>query len=277
MHTIELKVKLIPKDPWSDIFIAKLSDHGFDSFVDTDEGIIAYCKDSLDINDIISDLESKFKNNVSIELKKKLIPHQNWNAQWESNFQPVYIEEYATIVAPFHKEVKTKGIVLSIEPKMSFGTGHHQTTWMMIKSLFEIGDIPNEVLDMGTGTGVLAILSEKLGANEVIAIDIDDTSIINLKENLIRNNCQKIEPVYGDIDKVLGSKFGLILANINKNILKSHMNVYADALIRKGKLLLSGFLSSDVDEIIEFIKSFNLDKVRVLRKDEWACIELIKM
>ncbi len=277
MHTIELKVKLIPKDPWSDIFIAKLSDHGFDSFVDTDEGIIAYCKDSLDINDIISDLESKFKNNVSIELKKKLIPHENWNAQWESNFQPVYIEEYATILAPFHKEVKTKGIVLSIEPKMSFGTGHHQTTWMMIKSLFEIGDIPNEVLDMGAGTGVLAILSEKLGANEVIAIDIDDTSIINLKENLIRNNCQKIQPVYGDIDKVLGSKFGLILANINKNILKSHMNVYADALIRKGKLLLSGFLSSDVDEIIEFVKPFNLDKVRVLSKDEWACIELIKV
>ncbi|MBB77536.1 MAG: 50S ribosomal protein L11 methyltransferase [Crocinitomicaceae bacterium] len=277
MHTIELKIKLIPKNPWSDILIAELSNHGFDSFVDTDEGIMAYCEDSLDINDIISDLESKFKNNVSIELQKKLIPHENWNAQWESNFQPVYIEEYATIVAPFHKEAKTKGIVLSIEPKMSFGTGHHQTTWMMIKSLFEIGDIPNEVLDMGTGTGVLAILSEKLGANEVIAIDIDDTSIINLKENLIRNNCQKIQPVYGDIDKVLGSKFGLILANINKNILKSHMNVYADALIRKGKLLLSGFLSSDVDEIIEFVKPFNLDKVRVLSKDEWACIELIKV
>ena len=277
MHTIELKIKLIPKNPWSDILIAELSNHGFDSFVDTDEGIIAYCQDSLDINDIISDLESKFKNSVSIELKKKLIPHENWNAKWESNFQPVYIEEYATILAPFHKEVKTKGIVLSIEPKMSFGTGHHQTTWMMIKSLFEIGDIPNEVLDMGTGTGVLAILSEKLGANEVIAIDIDDNSIINLKENLIRNNCQKIQPVYGDIDKVLGSKFGLILANINKNILKSHINIYADALISKGKLLLSGFLSSDVDEIIEFVKSFNLDKVRVLRKDEWACIELIKM
>jgi len=277
MHTIELKVKLVPKDPWSDILIAELSDHGFDSFVYTDEGIMAYCEDSLDINDIISDLESKFKNNVSIELKKKLIPHENWNAKWESNFQPVYIEEYATILAPFHKDTKTKGIVLSIEPKMSFGTGHHQTTWMMIKSLFEIGDIPNEVLDMGTGTGVLAILSEKLGANQVVAIDIDDTSIINLKENLIRNNCQKIQPVYGDIDKVLGSKFGLILANINKNILKSHMNIYADALINKGKLLLSGFLSSDVDEIIEFVKSFNLDKVRVLRKDEWACIELIKM
>jgi ribosomal protein L11 methyltransferase len=276
MDTVELTVKLIPKDPWSDILIAELSDRGFDSFVNTDDGLIAYCEDSVDVDKIISETLLNGKMTVDVDIYKSIIPYQNWNAKWEADFQPVYIEEYATIIAPFHKEIETKGNVVIIQPQMSFGTGHHQTTWMMTKALFELDNMPEHVLDMGTGTGVLAVVAEKLGAREILAIDIEDWSVINAQEKTDRNNCKTITCVCGDIDKVIGNSFGLIIANINKNILKAHMKTYSNALLNEGTLLLSGFFSSDIDEIVEFTKELNLEKTKVLAKDEWACIQFTK-
>ena len=277
MDTIELTVSLTPKDPWSDILISELSACGFDSFVTTDNGIIAYCEASVDVDEVISDTLLNGEKDVDVAFSKRVIPCQNWNAKWEADFHPVYVEDYATIVAPFHKELETKGIVVTIQPQMSFGTGHHQTTWMMTKALFELGSMPEHVLDMGTGTGVLAVVAEKLGAKKTLAIDIEDWSAINAQENAVRNNCKTITCVCGDIDKVEGHSFGLIIANINKNILKAQMETYSSALTDGATLLLSGFFSSDVDEMIDFAKKFSLKKTTVFSKDEWACIQLTKV
>jgi ribosomal protein L11 methyltransferase len=276
MDTVELTVKLTPKDPWSDILISELSDRGFDSFVNTDNGVIAYCEASVNVEAVMEETLLNGKGEVMVEVSKKVIPYQNWNAKWEADFHPVYVEDYATIIAPFHENVEAKGMQVTIQPQMSFGTGHHQTTWMMTKALFELENMPEHVLDMGTGTGVLAVVAEKLGAKKILAIDIEDWSAINAQENAERNNCETITCVCGDIDKVVGEHFGLIIANINKNILKAHMETYANALDENGTLLLSGFFSSDVDEMVEFTKNFNLEKTKVFSKDEWACIQLTK-
>lgn len=276
MDTVELTVKLSPKDPWSDILISELSERGFDSFVNTEDGIIAYCEASVNVDDVIAKTILNKGTDVEVQFSQKVIPYQNWNAKWEADFHPVYVDDYATIIAPFHENVETKGMVVTIQPQMSFGTGHHQTTWMMTKALFELEQMPKHVLDMGTGTGVLAVVAENLGAQEIFAIDIEDWSAINAQENADRNKCKTITCVCGDIDKVVGKNFGLIIANINKNILKAHMETYSNALDNDGTLLLSGFFSSDVDEMVEFTKEFSLEKTKVFSKDEWACIQLTK-
>ena len=277
MDTIELSISIDPKEPWSDIVISQLSDLGFDSFVDTEEGLLAYAPASIDLDEVIANTLLAHPEEFVCTLKKTLIPHQNWNATWEENFSPVVIENYATIVAPFHDRAESLGEVVVIQPQMSFGTGHHQTTWMMTKALFELENMPASVLDMGTGTGVLAVYAERLGAESILAIDIEEWSAQNARENVDRNDCKKIECVWGDIDQVVGRKFGLIIANINKNILKQHMETYVKALENQGTILLSGFFGTDVEEMVQFCKDFGLEKSKLFSKDEWACIQLVKM
>jgi ribosomal protein L11 methyltransferase len=276
MDTVELNIQLSPKDPWSDIVIAELSEHGFDSFVTTDEGVLAYAPISINTDEVVKESLLGNPDGFECTIVKTIIPHQNWNAEWEKNFSPVFIEEYATILAPFHDGKDAVGMKVIIQPQMSFGTGHHQTTWMMTKALFELGEMPSTVLDMGTGTGVLAVYAAKLGAKEVLAIDIEEWSAENARENVERNGCSNIECLWGDIDLVKGRNFGLIIANINKNILKQHMEVYSNALETNGTLLLSGFFVTDVDEMTNYCEAYKLKQTKVFTKDEWACIQLIK-
>jgi len=276
LDTLELTLKLTPKNPWSEILVAELAELGFDGFVTTDEGIQAYGNASIDAEAIMKELSVSDSDEVKCEWEAKVIPHQNWNEQWEKDFHPVFVEDYATILAPFHDQNLGKGMVVRIQPQMSFGTGHHQTTWMMTKALFELGNIPEEVLDMGTGTGVLAIVAENLGAKRILAIDIEEWSAENARENAQLNNCQNIECVWGDQDKIDGHKFGLIIANINKNILKAQMKTYAEALKNDGRLLLSGFFSTDVDELVTFASAFGLTLEKQFAKDEWAGLQMMK-
>lgn len=276
MDTIELNIQLTPKNPWSDIVIAELSEQGFDSFVATDEGVLAYAPNSVDTDEVIKNSLLGSPEGFECRIVKTIIPHQNWNAEWEKNFSPVVIEQYATILAPFHDEKEVVGMKVIIQPQMSFGTGHHQTTWMMTKALFELDEMPANVLDMGTGTGVLAIYAEKLGAKEILAIDIEEWSAENARENVERNQGTKIECLWGDIDLVAGRNFGLIIANINKNILKQHMEVYADALETNGTLLLSGFFVTDVEEMTMYCQNYKLKQTKVFTKDEWACVQFLK-
>lgn len=279
MDYLEVSIALTPRNPWTEILTAELADNGFESFVETEEGILAYAQ--VELVDVNSPLKNTFleenQTDVSVVIETKIIPQQNWNAVWESDFQPVEVEDYLTIVAPFHDRTKAKGMIIEILPKMSFGTGHHQTTWMMSKALFELEQIPAEVLDMGTGTGVLAFVAERLGAKHVVAVDIEDWSVENTLENGERNNCKSIEAICGDVDVLNGRTFGLILANINKNVLKAHMSSYAEMLEQNGTLLLSGFFDSDVEELVTFAEQFGLMKRRVLKKDNWAAIELKKL
>lgn len=278
MEYLELTVKLQPRNPWSEILIAQLAESGYESFVETDYGIQAYGK----VKEINQDnpVVETFLENIPAELKAtwdvKIIPQQNWNAKWEADFLPVVVENYATILAPFHNQEEEIGLKVIIQPQMSFGTGHHQTTWMMVKALFESGEIPENVLDMGTGTGVLAIVAEKLGAKRILAIDIEDWSAENAAENAKLNNCTKIECRCGDIDLIKDEKFGMILANINKNVLKSHMNYYADSLDSNGILIISGFFSSDTSELEIVAGKYNLEKVNEFARDEWAALKFAK-
>jgi ribosomal protein L11 methyltransferase len=282
MDYVEWNIETVPKDPWSEVLIAYLADAGFESFVENDKGFQAYAQkvNSIDFESLIDEISDKAEaGNCQMTLEQKIIPHQNWNAIWEADFEPVIVEDYVSILAPFHDKSIAKGMIVEIQPQMSFGTGHHQTTFMMSKALFELDKIPSSVLDMGTGTGILAIIAEKLGAKDILAIDIEEWSAKNAAENAKRNNCTKIQCLHGDIDLVNGHKFGLILANINKNVLKGQIPHYAKAMLpdtegKKGILFLSGFFSTDVDELVDFAKNYGFVKRKIYSKDNWAAIVL---
>lgn len=273
--TIEVRIELNPVNPWSDILIAELADLGFDGFMLDKSALLAYCPASVDVNSALDQTVLKESDNLKYEVQITTIPYQNWNANWEADFEPVYVEDYATIRAPFHQDITIRGFDVVIQPKMSFGTGHHQTTWLMTKAMCE-EPIAETVLDIGTGTGVLAIIAEKLGAKMIEAVDIEEWSAENTVENAERNHCSKITARHGDIDSVQGMNFGWILANINKNVLKSHISEYFRLLKTGGKLFLSGFFVSDTDEMQEVCEAVGFKLERVLSKDEWACLVLNK-
>lgn len=278
MDYLELTVSISPHDPWTEILIAELAELGFESFVETEEGVQAYCAvKNINLAEVVKNsLLSKSDDEFELNFESKIIPHQNWNMLWESDFHPVKVENYLTIVAPFHSKEGRKGMIVEIQPQMSFGTGHHQTTWLMSKALFELGQIPNQVLDMGTGTGVLAIVAEKLGAKQILAIDIEDWSVVNAKENAERNNCKAIETRCGDVDLIQEKQFGLIIANINKNVLKAHIESYSKVLEKNGILLLSGFFDSDVEELVTFAAKYGLIVSKIFSKETWAGVQLVK-
>ena len=278
MDYLELTISIMPRNPWAEILTAELADLGFESFVDTEDGIQAYgLLKNIELDTVVKNSILSYENEgVHFEFTQKVIPHQNCNAVWESDFHPVEVEEYLTIIAPFHSKENLKGMIVEVQPQMSFGTGHHQTTWLMSKALFELDRMPESVLDMGTGTGVLAIIAEKLGAKALVGIDIEDWTVINARENIERNACKSIEIMCGDVDLIEGRKFGLIIANINKNVLKSHIESYSRALEYGGILLLSGFFDSDVDELITFSNAHNLKMNKIYSKESWAGIQLIK-
>jgi len=275
LETVEVTINLRPLKPWDEVLIAELSDAGFHGFVQSKKGIQAYASTDIDVDQVLKEsVLADAPNSLTYSVEKKVIPHQNWNAKWEEEFQPVEVEEYITIRAPFHEASSGREVV--IQPQMSFGTGHHQTTWMMTKALFELKGMPQDVLDMGTGTGVLAIVAEQLGAQKILAVDIEEWSAENARENCDLNNCSKVETICGDIDVTKGYDFGLIIANINKNVLKSHMDYYVSMLSDGGKLLLSGFFKSDVDEMVTYCSAKGLTLEKQFEKDEWAALQLHK-
>lgn len=278
MDYLELTVNIQPRDPWAEILVSQLAELGFESFVDTENGVLAYAPvTEVDLENAINEsILSNSTDEFQLDFESKIIPQQNWNALWEADFQPVEVEDRMTILAPFHNRTNAKGIIVEIQPQMSFGTGHHQTTWMMSKALLDLPTVPKNVLDMGTGTGVLAILAEKLGAENILAIDIEDWSVENTKENAARNDANGITALHGDVDLIEGKTFDLILANINKNILKSHLHQYSASLLSGGMLMLSGFFETDVHELVEAAKNENLTLQKVLNKETWAALILIK-
>jgi ribosomal protein L11 methyltransferase len=277
MDRIKVTFQFTEIEPWNEVAIATLSEIGFDSFVELENGLEAYInEDDFNQDLVISELIDEIKDHVEATFSIEKIPFQNWNAVWESDFKPVFVEDKLTILAPFHNKEEVVGLPIVIQPQMSFGTGHHQTTWMMSKILLDMPNVPSNVLDMGTGTGVLAILAEKLGAKNILAIDIEPWSVENTIENAERNQCTEIEGLCGDIDLIEGKEFELILANINKNILKSHMQQYAKSLKIGSKIALSGFFDTDVDELVEVANQYGLIFDSKLTKETWAALILIK-
>jgi len=276
MHYLEFDFALEPLSPGSDILKAYLADIGFDSFVDSDHGFQAYIphKEFNEPSFLALDIINEQSEIVKCSYSKKIIEAQNWNATWEASFEPVLLGDDLVIVAPFHREYPKAKHTIIIEPKMSFGTGHHQTTKLMSLALMNLSHTPKRVLDMGCGTGVLAILAEKLGSTEILAIDIEEWAYDNTVENAERNACNNIYAQHGDIDLLQEQKpFDLILANINKNVLSAHLARYADVMQSSGLLLLSGFFVSDSDELLESANNVGFDFIELTSCEQWCCLK----
>lgn len=279
MNYYEIDFQVNPKNPWSDILSSELADLGYESFVETENGMKAYGPvNSINLEHLIQlpGLIKGMNSEVEINYAINEIQEKNWNAAWEADFEPVFVNNRLAILAPFHSKELEKELTIWIQPQMSFGTGHHQTTWMMAKMLLEMSSMPVSILDMGSGTGVLAILVEKLDGKEILAIDVEDWAYENCIENAKRNHCKEITALLGDVDLIDGKSFELILANINKNVLKEQLPSYSKTLKKNGTLLLSGFFESDVDELVAFASNHGFSYNKHITRDNWACIKLIK-
>ncbi len=273
---IELTFSVEPKEQASDVLIAQLSELGFESFVENEKGFCAYIPEKLfdasELNLALSFYSDFFKINYT----SKTIEQQNWNKEWESSFQPIEIDNKCYIRAPFHQPKQGFEYDVIIEPKMSFGTGHHETTQLMIQQLLKL-DVKNKsLLDMGCGTGVLAIVAAMLGANPITAIDIDDWSVENSIENLQKNNINNVLVHKGNV-KLLDKKiFHTILANINKNVLLADMTFYVQSLEQNGNLVLSGFFDTDTEELKNKAKELGLKFKNKVVNNQWATLHFIK-
>jgi ribosomal protein L11 methyltransferase len=265
---IEIKIENI-SSPQSEILTAQLSEIGFEGFEEGEDFLFAYIEQGS-LN------EMELKNILSshhLTYSKNLIKQKNWNEEWEKNFEPVIIDDFVAVRAEFHKPIKNVEHEIVITPKMSFGTGHHATTYMMIQQMRNVDFKNKNVFDFGTGTGVLAILSEKLGAPKIIAIDNDDWSISNANENIERNNCKNIQLHLSD-SPIMSNKFEVILANINKNVILQYLKVLSRALAGNGQLLVSGWLKEDEVDILKAILKLNLKHINTFSRGKWICMKL---
>lgn len=271
---IEYRFKVAPLQPASDILIAELGELGFESFVEEETGILAYIQKEDWNKDILQDLHMLQNPDFKIEYSVKEIEQENWNATWEQNFKPIIVEDTCMIRAPFH-EKKDVEYDIVIEPKMSFGTGHHETTHMMLQHLLSLNLRDKSILDMGCGTGVLAILAAKLGANPIDAIDIDNWCYLNAKENVERNKVEFIQVFEGDVSLLGDKKYDVIIANINRNILLSDIPDYRTCLEKNGILLLSGFYTEDLQLITDKCSEVGLKFEKNLEKNNWVAAKYV--
>jgi ribosomal protein L11 methyltransferase len=270
---IEIDFHVTPYDDGRDILLALLSEQQFESFLETNTGLRTYIKKAdwthTEIQQVLSLMPSAFV--VSYKINE--IPVENWNAHWESSFHPIIIGDY-TVRAPFHPE-KTTACELIIEPKMSFGTGHHQTTQLMMMHALEDELRGKRVLDMGCGTGILGILAADLGAKLVLAIDIEPWCVENTLENAERNRCNHtLKAIRGDVDMIVDT-YDLIFANINRNTLIRHIPHYAKRLQSQGLLLLSGFYETDLLEITHACEKNGLTFQSNTKLNDWVCAKYV--
>jgi len=274
MDYIQYSFTVSPPEPGSDILIALLADLGFESFTQNETGLDAYIQEEFDNELSVKDLGFE---DFSFSYTRTEIPKTNWNEEWEKNFNPVYVDDLVCIRAHFHPASEKVKHDIVITPKMSFGTGHHDTTWLVSKTMFSLDFKNTSVLDMGCGTGILAILAKQLGADKVLGIDIDDWSIENSIENATINNASDIEFKKGDASLLpINETFDIILANINKNVLKKDLPAYFACLKKEGYLLLSGFFTTDVEELKLLAQSIEFSFIESYNKNEWAVIKLKK-
>ena len=269
---IEYNFTFSPKEPISEILIAELGNVGFESFVETENGVTAYIQKTDWSAEILADVFVLNSDEFSIEYNLNEVPQTNWNAEWEKNFEPIQVDDLVSIRAPFHENPNLKYDIV-IEPKMSFGTGHHETTHMMVQHLLQLDLENKKVLDMGCGTGILAIFAEMKGAKPLDAIYIDNWCYENSVENVTRNNCENISVYEGDATLLVDKKYDVIIANINRNILLMDMKVYTNCLQEGGILLLSGFYEQDIPVIDAEVSKYGLKLEKFIQRNNWVALK----
>ncbi len=271
---LEFDFKINPLTPWNEILMAELIEIGFDSFAEENEGILAYIQKDIFSEEQLKKVGILHREDIQISFTYQEMPNINWNEEWEKNFSPINVEDKVLIRAEFHDPDPTMHEIV-IQPKMSFGTGHHPTTHLMIQQMLEMDFEGKKVLDMGCGTSVLAIFAKQKGAAEVTAIDIDEWSVENSIENAQRNGVE-LKISKGTAENLGNEMFDIILANINRNILISDISAYVSVLNNGGKLLLSGLCFFDVNDILEVCTSQGLILENKQQREEWISLLLKK-
>ncbi len=279
MYYIELTCNLITEtqDLLSAYLITGLGEIGFESFDEEEKLIKAYIPENFynqtNLEEFIKEIPEEF-GKVNWQIEK--IEQQNWNAEWEKHFNPVLIYNTVLIRASFHQNLPEYPFEILIDPKMSFGTGHHSTTALMIKTMLSLDFESKKVLDMGCGTGVLAIMAKKQGATDVTAIDIDEWAVSNAAENFQLNKIEHYELLHGGAELLAGKEFDIILANINRNILVNDMNAYARSLKPGGIILISGIYHNDLDHVRDAAELYGLKYKNHIEKNSWIAARFIK-
>jgi ribosomal protein L11 methyltransferase len=269
MDYFELSLTVEPE--FSEILMAELAEIGFDSFVETEDGLQAYVLENEFQEHELKLLMENYAVKTPLSYSLKKIEKQNWNEEWESNFSPIEVLDKVYIRATFHKPAQDYyEHEIIITPKMSFGTGHHETTSQMMALQLEIDHQNKSVLDIGTGTGILAILAAKLGANKVHAFDIDEWSVENTIENIALNGTDLVSIELGTIDSQKPIEYDIVLANINRNILLAEIPKYAT--FTKEYLLLSGFYEQDIADIQQKAEESGFKKIKHISKNNWAAV-----
>jgi len=272
MDYLEFNFTITPVNPGYEILTAMLADIGFESFRETETDLLAYIPSNKFSLKDIENMDILKNNDFSIGYKYKTMKDKNWNEEWEKNYNPVFIAGKCCVRSPFHPKNENYKYDIIIEPKMSFGTAHHETTSLMLEQIMALDLKGKNVIDMGCGTSVLAILAAKMGASKVTAIDNDEWAYNNSVENIERNKVDCINVLLGDA-KLINESVDVIFANINRNTLLRDIPVYAKHLNRYGLLLLSGFYEADIPVITDMAESCNMKLSGTASNNNWAFLK----
>ncbi len=260
---------------FSEILMAELGEANFDTFLQNENGFEAYVEEDKFDQQLVEEIREKYISATPLVFSFTVIPKKNWNEAWEKSYTPIVVEDKCLIRADFHHPDKRYPYEIIITPKMSFGTGHHQTTYLMIKNIMEMACPDKRIMDAGCGTAILSIMACKLGAREVQAFDIDEWSVVNGNENIEINQCKNIHIQQGAVSDVnLTGNFDIILANINKNVLLDEIKRYVHYLNPQGLLLLSGFFTLDIPDILLEASLWNLKEIKRDDRETWASLLL---
>ena len=275
----EVRIDMSPcNETMTDVMAALLCEHGYESFVPDESGMTAYIKLEDFDKKVLDEVTAELPFDTSVTVKCETVEGRDWNQEWEKNyFKPITVDGKCVIHSSFHTDIPSMPYDIVIDPKMAFGTGHHQTTTLIIRRLLELPLEGGSVIDMGTGTGILAILAAMRGAGPVTAIEIDEFAHVNAVENVSLNRHPEINVVLGDASALAGVEpVDLFLANINRNIIVGDLQVYASRLKEGGTMLLSGFYEDDIAIVLDEARKHGLEYVGHTVLERWSCLELKK-
>lgn len=274
MDFVELKVEV--NTEFSDILVAELAEIGYESFVETDAGLDAYIAEDRFDRGKVAGLIRRYRRQTDIRYAFSTLERINWNERWEKGYEPIAVDGQCLVRAAFHPADERFPYQIVITPKMSFGTGHHETTSLMLSGQLRTEHRGKRVLDVGCGTGILAIMASLRGASQVVAVDVDEWAVENARENAELNHCGNVTVRLGTVEEVVSERFGLLLANINRNVLLREIPAYAACLQPGGQLLVSGFYESDAKDIgqVAFRSQLVWEEQRTM--NQWACVSFRK-
>jgi len=277
MKVYYTRLQVVCDPDFSEILMAEIAEAGFDTFMEIEKGFEAYGEEKKVNRRLVENIQQRYAHVNPLLLLYDKVEKQNWNKEWEKNVEPIFVDDKVLVRAAFHKIDKRYPYEIIITPKMSFGTGHHQTTWLMLRNQLHIDHKARRVMDAGCGTAILSIMASKLGAASVDAFDIDEWSVENGVENTRVNDTPNVTIRRGSIRELkFNGAFDIILANINKNVLLDEMDAYASHLPAGGRLLLSGFYKDDIPDLLTNGSRFSLTEERRDEREGWACVLLRK-